>query len=120
MYRLVRSTMGSRVRAGADIVAAAIVDHDARLIRQDQLAHAIQHVLRNGAGDGPVDHWQRSHLLGEVRPELENTAARKHDAAMLRRSGLAAGTGFLGATPAWENRRQGKSGECDGHRRART
>src|ERR1700674_2984927 len=71
------------VLTGADVVAAAVVDHDARLIGQDQLSDAIQHVLGDGARDGAVEHRQRGHLIGEVRPELENAAAGKYDAAVL-------------------------------------
>jgi hypothetical protein len=75
----------TRVLARADVVAATIINHDARLVRQNQLSDAAQHVLRDRTSDGPVEHRQGSHLLREVRPELENAAAGKHNAAVFRR-----------------------------------
>src|ERR1700689_4344738 len=77
----------------ADVVAAAIIDYDARLVRQNQCPDVVQHVRSNGAGDRAVEYRQWRHLIREVGPEAENAAAGKHDAAVLRRSRLRPGCG---------------------------
>src|SRR5580704_16248821 len=44
----------SGVLARTDVVAAAIVDHNTRLVGQNQLPDAVQHVLRDGASDRSI------------------------------------------------------------------
>src|SRR5688572_23837959 len=76
-----------RSLAGGHVVAAGVIDDDARTVRQDDLVHVVQDFPRAGAAEGAVEHRQRRHVLLDVGPLSENAAADEEDGLFGRRGG---------------------------------